>query len=285
MVIVKKDGDNMIIKKYLIYIIVIVLFVFCFNIKVFALGDIIESGDEFLEKGNSVGETIKLINLRDVSNFFYKVFLSVGIAVAVIVGLVIGIRYIYEGAEGQAKLKEAFIPYIVGCFIVFSAFPIWKIVINFGNEFGELNDRVENEQGYDEYVYASQEVYLNVKAYFNHEEGASIPAASDYEVAWMFVTNYAFGEKQSSAKVFSNTWGEDRVEPRIYVNYLRKCATNEEIIKEFDDLIYYLNNSEDHKNFKIRSNDPIMKARYLKDYANNIWVDSFCDLYKEACGK
>ena len=32
-------------------------------------------------------------------------------------------------AEDKAKVKEALIPYIVGCIVVFSAFIVWKIII------------------------------------------------------------------------------------------------------------------------------------------------------------
>ncbi len=37
------------------------------------------------------------------------------------------------GAEGQAKVKEMLVPFIVGCIIVFGGFGLWKIAITVGN--------------------------------------------------------------------------------------------------------------------------------------------------------
>ena len=33
------------------------------------------------------------------------------------------------GIEQQAQIKQALIPYVVGCVVVFGAFGIWKIAI------------------------------------------------------------------------------------------------------------------------------------------------------------
>ena len=36
-------------------------------------------------------------------------------------------------AEEKAQIKDALIPFIIGCIIVFGAFGIWKIFVNIGN--------------------------------------------------------------------------------------------------------------------------------------------------------
>lgn len=38
------------------------------------------------------------------------------------------------GAEGQAKVKEMLIPFVVGCVIVFGGFGFWKLAITFGEK-------------------------------------------------------------------------------------------------------------------------------------------------------
>ena len=38
------------------------------------------------------------------------------------------------GAEGQAKVKEMLVPFIVGCVIVFGGFGFWKIAVTIGNK-------------------------------------------------------------------------------------------------------------------------------------------------------
>ena len=36
-------------------------------------------------------------------------------------------------AEDKAEIKEALVPYILGCVLIFGAFAIWKIVITILN--------------------------------------------------------------------------------------------------------------------------------------------------------
>lgn len=52
-----------------------------------------------------------------------------GIAVAIIIGLVLGIQFMAGSVEQKAKVKDSLIPYIVGCVVIFGAFGIWKIVL------------------------------------------------------------------------------------------------------------------------------------------------------------
>lgn len=49
-------------------------------------------------------------------------------------GTIIGIQFIVASAEDKAKLKEALVPYIVGCIVIFGAFTIWSIVVNLGQD-------------------------------------------------------------------------------------------------------------------------------------------------------
>lgn len=52
----------------------------------------------------------------------------VGIVIAVVVILVIGIKYLIGSAEEKAKYKETMIPYIVGALLVFAGTSIVKVV-------------------------------------------------------------------------------------------------------------------------------------------------------------
>ena len=49
--------------------------------------------------------------------------------IAVIVGIILGIKYMMASSEDKAQIKETLIPYVVSCVIMFGAFTIWKIVI------------------------------------------------------------------------------------------------------------------------------------------------------------
>ncbi|MCI8481836.1 MAG: hypothetical protein HFJ27_01800 [Clostridia bacterium] len=45
------------------------------------------------------------------------------------IGMYLGIKFMISSAEDKAKVKEALIPYIAGCVVVFGAFTIWRLVI------------------------------------------------------------------------------------------------------------------------------------------------------------
>ena len=50
------------------------------------------------------------------------------------------------GTEGQAKVKEMIIPFVVGCVIVFGAFGIWKIALSVGKEISWGSGTVQTRQ-------------------------------------------------------------------------------------------------------------------------------------------
>lgn len=88
---------------------------------------IMDSADNFLQKGEA---TIDEAELHTTSNFLYNLLLGVGIIVAVVVGMIIGIKYMTSSVEGKAELKQALIGYALGCLVIFGAFGIWKLAIN-----------------------------------------------------------------------------------------------------------------------------------------------------------
>ena len=45
------------------------------------------------------------------------------------IGVYLGIKFMSSSADDKAKVKEALIPYIVGCIVIFGAFGIWKLLI------------------------------------------------------------------------------------------------------------------------------------------------------------
>ena len=55
--------------------------------------------------------------------------LEFGIIIAIAIGLILGIQFVTTGVEGQAKIKEKILPYIIGCIVVFGGFGIWRAVI------------------------------------------------------------------------------------------------------------------------------------------------------------
>lgn len=98
------------------------------------LGDIIEGGDYFY---NARGNSTPIFNdtaIEEGTTELYFIILGIGIAVAVIVGIILGIQLITSGAEGQAKVKEKLLPYVVGCIVIFGGLGIWRAVVSITQE-------------------------------------------------------------------------------------------------------------------------------------------------------
>ena len=62
-----------------------------------------------------------------------KLILVIGICVAVITISILGIKFMLGSIEEKAQVKEALIPFVIGCVVVFGAFGIWKIVTELGS--------------------------------------------------------------------------------------------------------------------------------------------------------
>ena len=91
---------------------------------------VVSSANTFINnKEEDSVETIKEEDVKKLSDSIYNILLIVGVIIAVIVGAIIGIKFMTGSIEQKASIKELLIPYIVGCVVVFGAFGIWKIVV------------------------------------------------------------------------------------------------------------------------------------------------------------
>lgn len=93
-------------------------------------GDIFQKGDEFLEEGKNQETPISSEDMKKEVNQIYYILLGLGVALSVLVGAILGIKYMFGSIEEQVKVKETLFPYMIGCIVVFSAFAIWRIAIN-----------------------------------------------------------------------------------------------------------------------------------------------------------
>lgn len=90
--------------------------------------EIIGEAQNFKNSANGA-ITINGKNLKTGSDTFYNILLSIGIFLAIAIGMYLGVKFMLSNAEDKAKVKEALIPYIAGCIVIFSAFIIWKLAI------------------------------------------------------------------------------------------------------------------------------------------------------------
>lgn len=122
-------------KKVIINILSIILILFLLiniyptRVQAINLDGIMSGADNFIQKGNNGTTTIDDKQLQDTSDLIYNILLGVSMVIAVIVGIILGIKYMMASSEDKAQIKETLIPYVVSCVIMFGAFTIWKIVI------------------------------------------------------------------------------------------------------------------------------------------------------------
>ena len=94
-------------------------------------GEIFDAGDNFLNEGKNASSNIIADNSVNTEfNRIYNVLFGIGVALTVIIGAILGIKFMIGTVEEQAKVKEMLMPYIIGCIIIFGAFGIWKLAIN-----------------------------------------------------------------------------------------------------------------------------------------------------------
>ena len=96
--------------------------------------DIIGSGEDFLNEGrneyeNVNGGTINELELRKTIFDIYHILLTLGIVLSVVIGAILGVKYIIGSVEEQVKVKESLGAYVLGCIVIFGAFGIWRIVL------------------------------------------------------------------------------------------------------------------------------------------------------------
>lgn len=92
------------------------------------IDNVVKGADSFLEKGNNI--SVDKGELKSTSNFIYNILLGISMIIAVIVGMLLGIKYMSAGSEDKAAIKETLVPYIISCCLIFGAFTIWKFIIN-----------------------------------------------------------------------------------------------------------------------------------------------------------
>lgn len=106
----------------------------------FSWSDLISQSDGFLRNGyqaseqnNNLGEFDEGLFQNNISSIFNAAF-AVGVVLTVVIGGVLGIKFMVASAEDKAKIKEMLIPYVWGCVVIYGAFGIWKLTVYLGQE-------------------------------------------------------------------------------------------------------------------------------------------------------
>lgn len=119
-------------KKLLINVVAIFIIVFNLfipNAYAGPLQDIMNRAEFFVNNGENGGNVINSEALQEGSNTLYNVLFIIGIAVAFIWGIVLGIQFITGSLGEKADVKKNLIVYLIGCIIIFGAFGIWRLLL------------------------------------------------------------------------------------------------------------------------------------------------------------
>ena len=121
--------------KIIILIVIINIYnLFLYKDNVYAASgwsDIFSQGENFINQGKNSNTDINEVEFKALYKNLYNFLLAIGIIITIIVGALLGLKYMFGSIEQQVKVKETLLPYLVGCIIIFGAFGIWKIVLIF----------------------------------------------------------------------------------------------------------------------------------------------------------
>lgn len=123
-------------KSKLIIILLVIINIMFLNInevQAETLSDVIQGGDSFLQSGESGAKKLDEGKLSKTSKELFNILLILGMCIAVIISGILGIKFMIGSAEEKAEIKDALIPFVIGCIVVFGAFGIWEIFVTIGN--------------------------------------------------------------------------------------------------------------------------------------------------------
>lgn len=92
------------------------------------LSQIISFANIFTKIGSK--DQINAKELQKSINYIYNIFLQIGVGISVIIGLVLGIKFMLAGINEKAEIKKMLGVYVIACVVIFGSFGIWKLVIN-----------------------------------------------------------------------------------------------------------------------------------------------------------
>lgn len=118
-------------KKIISFFIVLII-ILNFNTICFAApnSDLIGTARNWIILGKESRANVTIDSDWTEFNDLAGVLFGIGIFVILIVGMTIGIRYVFSASsEQKAKIKDNMIPFIIGTVMILGALGIWKFVV------------------------------------------------------------------------------------------------------------------------------------------------------------
>ena len=118
---------------------IFILIIFIVNItNVYAASDsgglsgVIEGGKKFIEERQD-DVSVTPAELSNVSGQVYNILISIAVVVVIVVGIFLGIKFMFAGVDEKADVKKSLIIYVIGSVVVFGAFGIWSALVTILN--------------------------------------------------------------------------------------------------------------------------------------------------------
>lgn len=96
------------------------------------LDDMIKDAEDF-EKREIEDKNLVLVDdpgkLSDFSSSLYTILVVAGTAVTVIIGVVLGVKYMVGSVDEKAEYKKMLLPYLAGCIAIYGSLGIWQLAI------------------------------------------------------------------------------------------------------------------------------------------------------------
>ena len=110
----------------IITIMLIVLMMISVSTVVFA--------DDFMNPKGMTGQDSKVNtnSISDLGQNIIRIVGTVGMIAAVVVLIVLGIKYMMGSAEEKAEYKKTMLPYVIGAVLIFAASSVVSIIAGFG---------------------------------------------------------------------------------------------------------------------------------------------------------
>lgn len=123
---------NKTIKKILLILAIAILII---NIPLYSkagnpFDELLTAGNNFISQGQqSNAGGIDPSRIKPISDFISNILLVIAVGVTLITAAIMAINFTIQSIEEKAKIKESMIPWIIGMFVTFGAYGIWRITM------------------------------------------------------------------------------------------------------------------------------------------------------------
>jgi hypothetical protein len=122
------------IRKIAVIFILMIVFLGCVHVEASWWNNIEKQAGNFIKQGQN--ETVINVNSDKVVNAINsigQVLTTIGLSVSLVVGLILGIKYMTASPDEAAKIKKQLVGLVISTGVLVGAFTIWSLAYSFMN--------------------------------------------------------------------------------------------------------------------------------------------------------